>query len=140
MFFSRIKKSLKTFTFISFVGAVFFGSFCTGMFHGDALHAVEMSEDYSLIQKSDTCCGSTYFEKIVLWQSISISNFNDLRTNLVLFGILISTVLVRTYYDHHSSQRLLARIRWLLRGKHILQIFTPLQLAFADGILNPKTY
>ena len=140
MFLTRIKKSLKTLTFISFLGAVFFGSFCVGMFHHKTIHSVEKSDGYSVIGKSETCCGATYFEKATLWQSISISTFNDFRVSAALLGTFIAIIFAKSYQDRTSSQRLMVRIRWLLKGRDNFQLFSPLKLAFADGILNPKTY
>lgn len=140
MFFTRIKKSLKTLTFISFLGAVIFGSFCMGMFHHKAMHSIEKSDGYSIMERSETCCGSTYFEKATLWQSISLGTFNDFRGNMAFLGIFSVIIFAKLHQDEISSRKLRVKIRWLLKGRHNLQLFSPLKLAFADGILNPKTY
>jgi len=140
MFPTKIQKNLRFPTLLLFISMVFFGSFCMGMFHGKTLHAAEKTDGYSVVQKSETCCGSTYFEKTTLWQSIVISTFNDFRSNMALFVILASLVFVKTYQEKILSQKLIVRIRWLLKGRNNFQLFYPLKLAFADGLLNPKTH
>lgn len=142
MFLVQIKKSLKGLVFFSFLGAVVFGSFCMGMLHAHSIHTMEKSSGFSITEEGMNCCGLASVTKANLWQSISVSTF-DLRDSLNLMGLALALVLsqhLRVQSRHRTAQKLSSRIRWLIKGNPSSQLFSPLQMAFAAGILNPKTY
>lgn len=143
MAFNRIKKSLKVLTLVSFLGAVFFGSFCMGMFHEKTMHAMEKVKGFSITQNGEHCCGANSVERIDLWQSIFGSTINDTRNNIALLGLTFFFFVIEIFKGSNEkkwAQKLSTRTRWLTRGIPQFQLFSPLNIAFADGILNPKTY
>lgn len=142
MFLNRTKKLLKFSVLFAFLGVILLGSLCTGMFHAKDMHLIEAGDAYSFVPPAESCCGATYLERANLWESISLSSFNSIRDLISLLGLISLAFFCHTkiWDSKIVIQRILSKVRWLTRLAPRLQLSTPLKLAFAAGILHPKTY
>ena len=142
MFLDQTKKLLKFSVLFVFLGVILLGSFCTGMFHAKDIYLTDTGSAYSFSSPAASCCGTAYLERANLWESISLSGFSSMRDIISLFGLISLAFFHRTriWNSERVIQKILSRVRWLTRLAPRLQLFTPLKLALAAGILHPKTY
>ena len=140
MFPAKIQKNLRFPMLFLFVSTVFFGSFCIGMFHDSMHHKTTSSEASQLIQAEQPCCGTTYLKQADLRENLQAATLS-LRDAFILVLLLVGTFSVwkRAGTSTNLSPGLFTRIRWLARNPESF-LFSYLKVAFAQGILNPRTY
>ena len=119
-----------------------FGFFCAGMFHTMSVDTHTLSSTTISELSMSGCCGMSLSGHLDVWKSTFPSTTRDLDGLLLILALtlVVALVLWKPPTQIFSSDALYIRFRSYIRHHPNLKTFNALQLAFSNGILNPKLY
>ena len=141
---SGLLQKLKLPIILIALGVLTLGFACTGMIGHSSMHTSVESMDAVAITLADDqrCCNTSISKHIESWKGILLVVPRKMPDGLILFILgLMATLAVGLFRfrqpvsDHHFPS-----YRLYERDNPDLHLFNHLQLAFAQGILNPKIY
>lgn len=137
---AKLKIALGTFVLSSLV----IGFLCISFIHLTPAHA-----DMGAMKQGDQttalngCCDAGVQDHVELWKSTLVGIPQGFQDVLVLITFAISATLLFSDFfatPHLNSNLLFQRYKQYARAHPDIRVFDALRLAFAKGILNPKTH
>ena len=121
---------------------ILFGFFCAGMFHTMPVDTHAVNSTTISEQSMSGCCGMSLSGHLDVWKSTFLSTTRDQGSLLLtlVITLVVALVLWKPPTQILSSDALNIRFRSYVRHHPNLKTFSALQLAFSNGILNPKLY
>lgn len=140
---SDLFKALRFFVVPITVMVLFFGFFCTEMFH--AVSAEKHSAQTFDISESTTadCCNLSRMGHLDTWKGTFLMVTRDSGSALFLTlitSLALTVALWRPVASYTTHDPTHTRYRAYLRQFPDLNLFNQLRLAFSSGILHPKAY
>lgn len=119
-----------------------FGFFCAGMFHPMPADTHALDSITISAQSMNGCCGMSLSGHLDVWKNTFLSTARDLDGLLLtlVLTLVVALVLWKPPTQILSSDALYICFRSYVRHHPNLKTFNALQLAFSNGILNPKLY
>lgn len=136
--------SLKTTLGGFLLSSLVVGFLCISFVHANLAHA-DMGAMHHAGQSAtlNGCCDAGVSDHMELWKSTLVGIPQGFQDVLVLIAFAISTTFL--FFDFFATPRLnpnflFLRYRQYAREHPNIKVFDALRLAFAKGLLNPKTH